>query len=730
MLIDQHGQIAPYHERLTYVPDRDCKAKYNLYLLYPDRPKSPAQSYSIRIDIYEKTQLIYWASWYLPIPFYFLPVNRIATQLIIPESPNHESCAISCGDHGQCVKYVNERLMSFCLCDEGYSGSYCNVKTECKCANQSLCLTSTICVCPLHRFGSYCQMTRSICQLEHNSCEYNGLCVPTDDRIDLKGFTCFCQEDHSGERCERKINRIDIRVNEEIRSRTSLLLIHFITAFDRSEHERGTLLKKVAYDQKMITVYIAQPFHLLFVQIPKQDYYLTIFREKLTYSSYIQTEIQSKKRCSSINQLLNDTVRQYEYLQRVKYYPLLCRKNIELACFYDDNVMCICDQDRFSNCFLFNHTLNDDCQGYNYCENRGRCFQNNASCPTKYTCICRDCYYGAKCQFSTEGFLFTLDTILAFHIRPNRPLNQQTRPIQVSISISVIFLVLGLSNGLLSFVTLRRAQVKRIGTGHYLFYSSIVATFTILTLTYKFWLLILTQMSVMTNRSLLYFNCVTVDVTLRILLTTSEWLNSCVSVERMVSIVMGVRFQRKTSVRFAKRVIIMMFVFIIATHIHEPFRRQLIDDYDIDEHRIWCFVRYLPWMQKYNSYMTIFHFLTPFLINISCSLWIIIKLAYRRSHKERSRTLKYHLRVQIQHHQHLLYSPFILIVLSLPRLVISFTSGCMRSTKQPWLYLAGYFLSFVPSMSIFIVFVMPSKAYKTEFYAVTEHFLRKFRSAR
>ncbi|CAF1687503.1 unnamed protein product, partial [Adineta ricciae] len=171
-------------------------------------------------------------------------------------------------------------------------------------------------------------MTRSICQLEHNSCEYNGLCVPTDDRIDLKGFTCFCQEDHSGERCERKINRIDIRVNEEIRSRTSLLLIHFITAFDRSEHERGTLLKKVAYDQKMITVYIAQPFHLLFVQIPKQDYYLTIFREKLTYSSYIQTEIQSKKRCFPMNQLLNDTVRQYEYFQRVKYYPLLCRKNI------------------------------------------------------------------------------------------------------------------------------------------------------------------------------------------------------------------------------------------------------------------------------------------------------------------------------------------------------------------------------------------------------------------
>jgi hypothetical protein len=85
LLIDQNEQIAPYHEQTTYMPNRDCNTKFNIYLLYPDRPKSLSNNYSIRIDLYEKTKLNYWASWYVSIPFQFLPVNRIATQLIIPE---------------------------------------------------------------------------------------------------------------------------------------------------------------------------------------------------------------------------------------------------------------------------------------------------------------------------------------------------------------------------------------------------------------------------------------------------------------------------------------------------------------------------------------------------------------------------------------------------------------------------------------------------------------------
>jgi hypothetical protein len=104
-------------------------------------------------------------------------------------------------------------------------------------------------------------------------------------------------------------------------------------------------------------------------------------------------------------------------------------------CFYDIDLMCICDMDRFSNCFLFNHTMNNDCQGYNYC-------QNNETCPTKFSCICQNCFYGSKCQFSTKGFIFSLDSILGYHIKPNLSINYQSLIIKISLTIITIMFII------------------------------------------------------------------------------------------------------------------------------------------------------------------------------------------------------------------------------------------------------------------------------------------------
>ncbi|CAF4792239.1 unnamed protein product, partial [Rotaria sp. Silwood2] len=136
MLIDENGQITPYFEQITYMPSRDCDTKFNIYLLYPNRPKHISSNYSIRIDLFEKTKLNYWASWYLPISFLFLPVNRIVTQLFIPDVQETRLCSFSCGEHG-------------------YYGSRCEKSYECNCANDSYCLAPYICICPLYKFGSY-----------------------------------------------------------------------------------------------------------------------------------------------------------------------------------------------------------------------------------------------------------------------------------------------------------------------------------------------------------------------------------------------------------------------------------------------------------------------------------------------------------------------------------------------------------------------------------------------
>jgi len=153
MLIDEQGIIQANSEQITYMPSYECNTKFNIYLLYPDRPKNSSGNYSIRIDLFDKSTLDYWTSWYLPIPFQFLPVNRIATQLIIPEFRENELCNLSCGEHGQCIRYTNMNNVFFCQCDQGYSGSFCNIKHECQCSNDSFCVASFICVCRLNKFG-------------------------------------------------------------------------------------------------------------------------------------------------------------------------------------------------------------------------------------------------------------------------------------------------------------------------------------------------------------------------------------------------------------------------------------------------------------------------------------------------------------------------------------------------------------------------------------------------
>ncbi|CAF2087466.1 unnamed protein product [Rotaria magnacalcarata] len=613
MLIDEYGHVTPNYEQITYMHSRGCDTKFNIYLLYPNRPKNLTHKYSIRIDLFEKTTLNYWASWHFPIKFPFLPVNRIAAQLFIPDTQQKASCSLSCGEHGKCEQYIHQRhSVFFCRCNQGYSGANCEIFHECNCAKDSFCLAPFICVCPLYKFGSRCYLNHSICQLSHNPCQHNGICVPNDDRIDLKGFTCICSQDYSGSRCENINNRIEIYLRDTKIQESSLLFIHFITAFKNVEHQRITFLKKVPYNRHGLTLYVSQPFNILLLQIPNGSYYLGILRETFIPSEHIHTEIKSQQHCLPISKLLNNTIINSGYLNRTKYYPLLCRQNRTMMCFYDNDLICICDLDRFSNCFSFNHTMNYDCQGHNHCENGGQCFQNNETCPTKSTCVCQDCYYGTKCQFSTRGFLFALDP-------------------------------------------------------------------------------------------------------------------ACVAIERMMSVIVGTRFNKQKSRKLAKSIISSVFIVTIITQIHDPIHRQLIDDIDDDERRIWCLTKYSSSARIYNSFINLFHFLVPFSINVITTLIMIKKIARRRLNIYPQQSYQNHFQRQVYRHQHLLYAPCMLILLSLPRFIISLSKRCMKSAHQPWIFLIGYFISFIPSMMTFVVFVLPSKNYKSELRSFYEQKFRRFR---
>jgi hypothetical protein len=57
----------------------------------------------------------------------------------------------------------------------------------------------------------------------------------------------------------------------------------------------------------------------------------------------------------------------------------------------------------------------------------------------------------------------------------------------------------------------------------------------------------------------------------------------------------------------------------------------------------------------------------------------------------------------------------LLVILAAPRLIITFVSKCMKSPNDSWLFLVAYFMSFIPPMLTFVIFILPSKFYKEQF---------------
>jgi hypothetical protein len=722
-IIDDNRRTDGYYEEIICVPVRDCSTKFNVYLLYPTRPKNKIHNYSVHIDAFDKTTLNYHASWHLSIPFLFLPVNRLAVQLVIPveKALPAVDCPLRCGAHGQCFQYINSS-MYFCQCAEGYSGSSCNNTHQCSCPADSLCLSSSHCVCPMNKFGPRCYLQHTLCH-PNNPCAHNGRCVPIDHRIAKNEFICLCTEGYMGSRCEQAAARIDIALNIAIIP--SSVIVHSIITLNNTKHEQTVTFRKIPFNQHSITLFASFPFNLLFIEVSR-IFYLAVVRENFIASEHILTEIQSNYYCSNITDLFNSTVLAYRSLRRLKYYQLPCRERSQLKCFFDEELMCVCDSHRYANCFEFTHGMTYNCRGDNHCENDGQCFQDNSTCPTRSMCMCQECFYGSKCQFITQGFGLSFDTIFGYHIQPSVAFSGQSIAVKVNVALTTLMLLLGFISGTLSILTFYSKQSIEVGCGLYLRASSIISLLTISMFYIKFWQLVLSQMNLITSRSLHTINCVLTDALLKVFLTSGDWLHACVAIERVSSIIKGAHFNTSGSKRLAKWVILTIVLWTTLTHIHDPIHRQLMNEDEEEEQRIWCIVRYSSSIRIFDTSINIFHFFVPFSINVISALVIIIAAARSRSTAQQDCSLKQHLRAQFEQHKHLIISPCILIILALPRLIISLIPGCMKSYRNPWLFLAGYYVSFIPPMLVFVVFVLPSKKYKENFMIAQAKLRRRF----
>ena len=350
------------------------------------------------------------------------------------------------------------------------------------------------------------------------------------------------------------------------------------------------------------------------------------------------------------------------------------------------------------------------------------------------------CVVGDQCNLYTKGIGLTINDILRNKIQPNTLFGQQSAFIQAAAGITMIMFVTGFINGMFSLITFQNKELRKVGCGLYLLTSSITSLLTITMFTIKFWIVVLIQLYSTVSSSILRIDCAFIGPVLKLCLYLDGWLNACVAIERTVNVSKGVTFDKKMSKYIARRIIFLLPIFIMGTIIHEPIQHELFEyttqkynpinnnltvnismetdtilQYEI-ERNVLCVIRYTRSVQTYNTITLFIHLVAPFVANLCSALFIIFGTARRRSAAQTNKkTFKEHVFSQMSEHKQLLISPFILLVLGMPRLIMSLTSGCVDPSQNPWLYLCGYFISYLPPMLVFTVFILPSELYRNTF---------------
>ena len=487
------------------------------------------------------------------------------------------------------------------------------------------------------------------------------------------------------------------------------ILIHFIEPINDVQVKITTTFRSILVQKGSVIIHWSRPIHIVFVQLLNKTYYLAV----------VQKIYNPSDRCPHINELFNESFVQWHLIRRIKYYHLPCQQQSwNLSCFHDNDFHCLCydfNQQRLANCFKFDANMTFDCSGENECENGGQCFQDALYCPQRLVCSCPPCYYGIRCQFTTSGFGLSLDAILGYHILPHVNIIRQPSIVKISLTFTIIFVVVGLINGILSIITFKNKTLCEVGCGLYLLGSSITTLLITTIFGLKFFILLLSQMALISNRLFSSFQCYSIDFLLRVCLSMDQWLNACVAIERSMTAIKGTRFDKKKSRQAAKIVIIILSIVIIGTSIHESIYRRLIDEDNANEKRTWCIATYPPGLQVFNSIIHNFHVFAPCMINLISAIILIRKKSYQQSNVQTHRNYKELLQEQFRQHKRLFTAPLLLVILALPRLIIAFTGKCMRTASDLRLFLVGYFISFIPPMLTFVIFILPSKFYKKEF---------------
>ena len=214
----------------------------------------------------------------------------------------------------------------------------------------------------------------------------------------------------------------------------------------------------------------------------------------------------------------------------------------------------------------------------------------------------------------------------------------------------------------------------------------------------------------------------------------SYWLMGMVAIER-VYVTWYMQGTWLKSPRIAKRIIASVIIGIMVADIHELGYYQSIEDpksLDANNSR-WCVTSYPFGIATYNQVNIILNYILPFLINFVSTIILITLITRKRaiattkqsaqgkSQSKIKRTIRTYFDL-LTEKKDLILAPSITMLpqlFSLPQFILSFSLACQefKVDWQRYLLIISYFVTYLPQVLFYKLYVSPSSFYTDEFHA-------------
>ncbi|CAF4054909.1 unnamed protein product [Adineta steineri] len=663
--------------------------------------------YSIRIEIYElkinmKPKLI--AIWKYLIYFDYLPSYRLTKVLRLIQLDNIKNPCSSnpCNSNQECYPLMNQISKYICLCSSNLTGNNCldtnQMCIEGFCALNSLCKPDyrnilngnemPYCICPLNQYGRRCNLFYDKCL--SNPCQNNGICL-ISSKPDQ--FSCKCSSQSYGDLCELRTQAVTLFLNESVYHEGAVIQYFHINFFsldlilthqDVFRHLPNILsyfyMTKTAPDIIIVKLYSNNEMKLYLISLQ-----LNVI--SINETTYINNTNHCKH-VRSLDQWNHEEISPFNYHH-------LCINRHNLTCFIDDIYLCICNENHTRvECFGYDINL-DQCS---FCLNNGKCLKGNQFQTNEFICLCSQCNRGSLCQFNTDIQSFSLDSLL---IENNFDIKI------IYLLVVIIIFIIGILNNYITLITFKRPNLFKLGVGKYLFLLSFISQCSLLSL------LIKTLQSIF-ELFLNDLSCKIIAFLLSVFTRYSFWLISWVTLDRLYSILFPFsNLLKKSYTTYIISIITLIIIGIM--HIHELLFYIIVQD---PHGPIICVANFTRNISVYNRVTVLIHYMVPFAIQI-ISITILIYTAAQtrlRATRNSKTTFVQVFKQQFNNYKELYVTPSIIILSSLPQVILAFSLNCNEPLQwQRHALLIVYFLSYIPQLLGFILFILPSRKFLKEF---------------